>query len=175
VQRLPQAGRTAWVCRGLLLFAGWGGGNGEVEDDKQLSPKVRWRAFRMVREHRGDRGCQYLSIACIEGLKDAGVDPEDPQANPGIGSVGYSFDNALAKTVDRFCTRRLLAPIGNIPPAEAEARCYGQIEQRSAAASLKRYGVRQTRGGSLRRRATCVPVHLCLPSRRRCASRRLLS
>ena len=74
-----------------------------------------------------------------------------------MGSVGDSYDNALAETinglykteairrrgpwrtleavefatlewVDWFNHRRLLEPIGNIPPAEAEARNYAQTE-----------------------------------------------
>ena len=77
---------------------------------------------------------------------------------PSVGSVGDSYDNALAETinglykaevilrrgpwrsmeaveyatlewVDWFNNRRLLEPIGNIPPAEAEAAYYAQIEE----------------------------------------------
>ena len=89
-------------------------------------------------------------------LRDAGVEPS-------VGSVGDSYDNALAETVnglykaeviwrrgpwrsleqvefdtlewlDWFNNRRLLEPIGNIPPAEAEARYYAQIEEPAMAA-----------------------------------------
>ena len=96
--------------------------------------------------HHSDRGSQYLSIRYTERLAEAGVEPS-------VGSVGDSYDNALAETinglykaelihrrgpwrsfesvefatlewVDWFNTRRLLEPIGNIPPAEAEARYY---------------------------------------------------
>ena len=45
--------------------------------------------------------------------------------------------------------KRLLQPIGNIPPAEAEARYYVQIEEPAVAARLKRDGLRQTRSGSV--------------------------
>jgi len=98
--------------------------------------------------HHSDRGVQYVSIKYTERLKDAGVDPS-------VGSVGDSYDNALAETinglykaeviwrrgpwrtfeqvefatlewVDWFNNRRLLEPIGNIPPAEAEARYFAQ-------------------------------------------------
>jgi putative transposase len=91
----------------------------------------------------------------------AGVEPEALQANP--GNVGDSFGNALAETIyglykseviNRGGLWRNFEPIefatlerggwvqhsqascaiGNIPPAEADARCYAQIEQRSAAA-----------------------------------------
>ena len=99
---------------------------------------------------------QYVSIKYTERLKDAGVEPS-------VGSVGDSYDNALAETinglykaeviwrrgpwrnfeavefatlewVDWFNNRRLLEPIGNIPPAEAEARYYTLIEEPALAA-----------------------------------------
>ena len=100
--------------------------------------------------HHSDRGSQCVAIKYTERLSDAGVEPP-------VGSVGDSYDNALAETinglyktevirrrgpwrtleavesatlewVDWFNHRRLLEPIGNIPPAEAEARCYAQAE-----------------------------------------------
>lgn len=106
--------------------------------------------------HHSDRGSQYLSIKYTERLADAGVEPS-------VGSVGDSYDNALAETinglykaeviwrrgpwrtceavefatlewVDWFNNRRLLEPIGNIPPAEAEARYYAQLEEPAMAA-----------------------------------------
>jgi transposase InsO family protein len=106
--------------------------------------------------HHSDRGSQYLSIRYTERLAEAGVEPS-------VGSVGDSYDNALAETinglfkaevihrrgpwrsfeavefatlewVDWFNTRRLLQPIGNIPPAEAEARYYAQTEVQTLAA-----------------------------------------
>src|SRR4051812_35230187 len=93
---------------------------------------------------------QYVSIRYTERLAAAGIEPS-------VGSVGDSYDNALAETViglfktevirrcgpwrnveavefatlewvDWFNHRRLLEPIGNIPPAEAEARYYEQID-----------------------------------------------
>jgi transposase InsO family protein len=96
--------------------------------------------------HHSDRGSQYVSIKYTERLAEAGIEPS-------VGSVGDSYDNALAETViglfktevirrrgtwrsleavefatlegvDWFNNRRLLEPIGNIPPAEAEARFY---------------------------------------------------
>ncbi len=106
--------------------------------------------------HHSDRGVQYVSIKYTERLAAAGVEPS-------VGSVGHSYDNALAETinglykaeviwrrgpwrsfeqvkfatlewVDWFNNRRLLAPIGNIPPAEAEARYYAQTEASAMAA-----------------------------------------
>ena len=99
---------------------------------------------------------QYVSIKYTERLVEAGVEPS-------VGSVGDSYDNALAETinglykaeiihrrgpwrsleavefatlewVDWFNNRRLLEPIGNIPPAEAEERYYAMLEQPAMAA-----------------------------------------
>ena len=96
--------------------------------------------------HHSDRGSQYLSIRYSERLAEAGIEPS-------VGSVGDSYDNALAETiiglyktevihcrgpwrhleaveyatlewVDWFNHRRLLEPIGNVPPAELEATYY---------------------------------------------------
>ncbi|WP_451989129.1 IS3 family transposase [Azospirillum argentinense] len=106
--------------------------------------------------HHSDRGSQYVAIRYTERLTEAGVEPS-------VGSVGDSYDNALAETinglyktevirrrgpwrtleavefatlewVDWFNHRRLLEPIGNIPPAEAEARYYAQTEDVAIAA-----------------------------------------
>src|SRR3712207_1634123 len=106
--------------------------------------------------HHGDRGGQYLAIRCTERLLEAGIGPP-------VGSVGDSHDNALAETViglfktevirrrgpwrnletvefaaldwvDWYNNRRLLEPIGNIPPAEAEERYYAQLEAPAMAA-----------------------------------------
>ncbi|KQO66585.1 transposase [Methylobacterium sp. Leaf89] len=106
--------------------------------------------------HHSDRDSQYLALRYTERLAQAGVEPS-------VGSVGDSYDNALAETinglfkaevihrrgpwrsfeavefatlewVDWFNTRRLLEPIGNIPPAEAEARYYAQAEVQTLAA-----------------------------------------
>ncbi len=101
--------------------------------------------------HHSDRGVQYVSIKYTERLAEAGIAPS-------VGSVGDSYDNALAETViglfktevitrrrpwrnleavefatlewvDWFNNRRLLEPIGNIPPAEAETRFYAQTNE----------------------------------------------
>jgi putative transposase len=99
--------------------------------------------------HHSDRGSQYVSIKYTERLAEAGIEPS-------VGSIGDSYDNALAETinglykaevihrrgpwrsfeavefatlewVDWFNNRRLLEPIGNIPPAEAEERYYAKL------------------------------------------------
>jgi transposase InsO family protein len=106
--------------------------------------------------HHSDRGAQYLAIKYTERLSEAGIEPS-------VGSVGDSYDNALAETinglfkaevihrrgpwrnfdaveyatlewVDWFNNRRLLEPIGNIPPAEAEANFYAALERTDMAA-----------------------------------------
>ena len=41
---------------------------------------------------------------------------------------------ATLEWVDWFNNRRLLEPIGNIPPAEAEANYYAELETRAVAA-----------------------------------------
>ena len=99
---------------------------------------------------------QYVSIKYTERLAEAGIEPS-------VGSVGDSYDNALAETinglykaevihrrgpwrsfeaveyatlewVDWFNNRRLLEPIGNIPPAEAEERYHAMLDEARMAA-----------------------------------------
>jgi transposase InsO family protein len=98
--------------------------------------------------HHSDRGSQYLSVRYAERLIEPGIAPS-------VGSVGDSYDNALAETiiglyktevknryslknlkdvematlewVDWFNNRRLLGSIGNIPPVEAEAMYYQNL------------------------------------------------
>ncbi len=43
--------------------------------------------------HHSDRGVQYVSIRYTEGLAEAGIEPS-------VGSVGDSYDNALAETIN---------------------------------------------------------------------------
>ena len=100
--------------------------------------------------HHSDKGSQYVCIKYSERLAEAGIEPS-------VGSVGDSYDNALAETinglykaevihrrgpwrsleavefatlewVDWFNNRRLLEPIGNVPPAEAEANYYAMLD-----------------------------------------------
>ena len=92
-----------------------------------------------------------VSIKYTERLAQVGIEPS-------VGSVGDSYDNALAETVigpykaefihrrgpwrsfeavefatlewvDWFNNKRLLEPIGYIPPAEAETRYYAQFNE----------------------------------------------
>jgi putative transposase len=100
--------------------------------------------------HHSDRGSQYLSIRYSERLAEAHIDSS-------VGSKGDSYDNALAETINGlykaevihrrsswktiesvematlewvawFNHQRLLAPIGYIPPAEAEANYYASLK-----------------------------------------------
>jgi transposase InsO family protein len=106
--------------------------------------------------HHSDRGSQYLSIRYSERLAQNGVEAS-------VGSVGDSYDNAMAETiiglfktevihprgpwrtldaveyatlewVDWFNHRRLLEPIGHVPPAEFEQMYYQQRSSQAMAA-----------------------------------------
>ena len=121
-----------------------------VLDALEQALYARRRAGDDALIHHSDRGVQYVSIRYTERLAEAGIEPS-------VGSVGDSYDNALAETinglykaevihrqswkhreavelatldwVDWFNHRRLLEPIGNIPPAEAEAAYYRQQDE----------------------------------------------
>jgi putative transposase len=108
--------------------------------------------------HHSDRGSQYLSIRYAERLLDAGIAPS-------VGSIGDSYDNALAETinglyktevihrrgpwrglddveiatltwVDWFNNRRLLRSIGDIPPVELEQLYYAKHGASATGAGL---------------------------------------
>ncbi|HRD68142.1 MAG TPA: IS3 family transposase, partial [Candidatus Competibacter sp.] len=100
--------------------------------------------------HHSDRGVQSVSIRYTERLAEAGIEPS-------VGSVGDSYDNALAETINGlykaeiihrqswktleavegatlawvhwFNHRRLLEPLGYRPPAEAETVYYRQLNE----------------------------------------------
>jgi putative transposase len=113
--------------------------------------------------HHSDRGGQYLAIRYTERLGEQG-------AVNSVGSKGDSFDNALAETiiglyktelirrrgpwkglddveyatlewVDWFNNRRLLEPIGHVPPAELEA-AYWSKEGSEGAVRLRESSLR---------------------------------
>ena len=106
--------------------------------------------------HHSDRGSQYVSIRYSERLAEAGM-------RPSVGSTGDSYDNALAETiiglfktevihrrgpwrsveaveyetlewVDWYNNRRLLEPIGDVPPVEKELAYYRQAAESVSAA-----------------------------------------
>ena len=107
--------------------------------------------------HHSDRGSQYVSIRYSDRLAEAGIAPS-------VGSKGDSYDNALAETINglykaelihRRCPwktresvelatlewvswfnhQRLMGPLGYIPPAEAEANYYRQLNRQAAMAA----------------------------------------
>jgi transposase InsO family protein len=131
---------------------------GRPGDRNALRPDQSERRFRVfIATSSGEvlprplESAQYVSIRYTERLAEAGIEPS-------VGSVGGSYDNALAETViglfkaevirrlgpwrsleaiewgtlewvDWFNNRRLLEPIGTIPPAEAEERYYATLEE----------------------------------------------
>jgi len=109
--------------------------------------------------HHSDRGVQYVSIRYTERLAEAGIEPS-------VGSKGDSYDNAMAESiiglfktetihrlgpwrgidhveietliwVDWFNNRRLLEPIGNIPPVEFEELYYEKQKETAETVGLK--------------------------------------
>lgn len=102
--------------------------------------------------HHSDHGKQYLSIRYTDRLKDEGIEPS-------VGSVGDSYDNALAESIiglfktevierlgpwrsfedvelatlewiEWYNNRRLFGPLGYVSPAQFEEEFYrGQNEQ----------------------------------------------
>jgi len=106
--------------------------------------------------HHSDRGSQYVSVAYTERLSDAGI-------RPSVGTVGDSYDNALAETINGlyknelvynlgpwksiqalelaamnwvhwYNNKRLLSAIGYVTPAEYENLYYlSELKQNKAA------------------------------------------
>ncbi|MDA8020766.1 MAG: integrase core domain-containing protein, partial [Thermoanaerobaculia bacterium] len=105
--------------------------------------------------HHSDRGSQYLSIRYTDRLAEKGIAPS-------VGSRGDSYDNALAESiiglyktelirqrgpwrsvddveyatlewVHWYRAKRLLGPIGDVPPAEYEASYYREQNSPHAA------------------------------------------
>jgi hypothetical protein len=56
---------------------------------------------------------------------------------------------ATLEWVDWFNHRRLMGPIGNIPPAEAEQRYNASLNRPALVAQLRSTRLRQFRGGSV--------------------------
>ena len=108
--------------------------------------------------HHSDHGVQYLCIRYTERLAEAGVEPS-------VGTVGDSYDNALAEStiglfktevirrkgpwrgleavehatldwVDWYNNRRLHGPIGYLPPTEFESMYYQQQKSPAAVTGL---------------------------------------
>ena len=112
--------------------------------EQALYDRAESKTDRLI--HHSDRGVQYLSIRYTERLAEAGIEPS-------VGSIGDSYDNALAESVIGlfktevilrrgpwrgledvefatlewvawYNTGRLLEPIGYVPPAEYEEGYY---------------------------------------------------
>jgi transposase InsO family protein len=130
------------------MIVGWRA-SGSLRTDLALDALEQALWARPVADglvHHSDRGVQYVSIRYTERLYEAGVAPS-------VGTVGDSYDNAMAESViglfktevirkrgpwrnleavefatlewvDWFNNRRLLQPIGNIPPVELEMAYY---------------------------------------------------
>jgi putative transposase len=108
--------------------------------------------------HHSDRGGQYLSIRYTERLAEAGIEPS-------VGSIGDSYDNALAESViglfktevirqrgpwrgledvefatlewvSWYNSQRLLEPIGYVPPVEFEELYHRHQETTALAVGL---------------------------------------
>jgi len=123
-----------------------------------LEQAIHDRRDRSDLIHHSDRGVQYLSIRYSERLVEAGIQPS-------VGSVGDSYDNALAEsTIGLFKTevvrrrgpwksleqvefatltwvawynkKRLHGAVGDIPPAEFEARYHEARESMATVAGL---------------------------------------
>lgn len=122
-----------------------------VLDALEQAPHERRPVQRGGLVHHSDRGANMVSIRYTERLAEAGIELS-------VGSVGDSYDNALAETinglykaevihrrgpwrpfeavefatltgVEWFNNRRLLEPIGSIPLAEAEERYYAMLDE----------------------------------------------
>ena len=120
--------------------------------------------------HHSDRRVQYVAIRYAERLNEVGIEPS-------AGSVGDSYDCALAETinglyktevirhqgpwrsieavefatlewVDWFNNRRLMESIGNVPPAELETEYYDQMARSAKVAGSELMSLRNIRGGS---------------------------
>ncbi len=127
---------------------------GFVQDALEQAVHQREQANGLV--HHSNRGSQYLSIRYAERLAETRIEPS-------VGSVEDSYNYALAETIDGlfkaevihrrgpwrsfdaveyatlewvdwFNNCRLLEPIGNIPPVEAEANFYTALERSDMAA-----------------------------------------
>jgi transposase InsO family protein len=109
--------------------------------------------------HHSDHGSQYLSIAYSQRLEEAGI-------TASVGTVGDAYDNALAETINGlyktevirrrgpwknleaveyatlewvhwFNTKRILEPIGNMPPKEYEEQYYTMSKDLALVAGFK--------------------------------------
>lgn len=129
------------------------------------SPRSCLRSRAPLRQGRPIVSIRYSELRAEAGIK------------PSVGSGGDSYHSALTETINglykaeviyrrgpcrnseavKFATlkwvnwfnhRRLLEPIGNMPPAEAEVQYYARLDAPAMAAELERNGLWQTRSSS---------------------------
>ena len=132
---------------------------------KRFSPEIRERAVRMVFEHQSEYESEWATmcsisskIGCTAEALRKWVRRSETDMDASVGSVGDSYDNALAETinglyktevirrrgpwknieeveyatlkwVDWFNNRRLLESTSDVPPAEYEMMYYRQLEE----------------------------------------------
>ena len=107
----------------------------------KFSPEVRARAVRMVLDHASEHPSRWAAVTSI--AAKIGCTPQTlhdwvkkaeviHRRGPWRNFEAVEF--ATLEWVHWFNNRRLLEPIGNIPPAEAEQRYYAMLEQAAMAA-----------------------------------------
>jgi len=134
----------------LLVQARQAMAEGNLDQADVLVAKAEASGIRYPLLHFGPTPAK-VRFELTRAQRDAGIEPS-------VGSVGDSYDNALAETInglykaevihqrgpwrsfeavefatlewiDWFNNRQLLEPIGYIPPAEAEQRYYATLDQ----------------------------------------------
>ena len=135
---------------------------GFVLDALEQAVHERRPAKGMGLVHHSDRGSQYLSIRYTERLAEAGIEPS-------VGSVGDSYDNALAETINH--SGAYAAPLGPRSPSYVQGRGHpptrtlaqlrgrricdprmgGLVQQPPPARADREHPARRSRGQLLRR------------------------